>query len=362
MLQKLFSAACCVALCLGLALNAQASLFTSNGDWGLVSAEDGAAPISDVKILSGSGAAGRIYTNQTSGLPFARGAGIRMVSAYAISEAQGGIHHTGVKFADGDVLVFVSALQGSITSVGVVQTTRFAAGRAFALKFNVGTFDSRDPSTWGAGTLVAEYALKRQEDIFSGDPLGTDISIAGELTNQSSISSVAIPLTQSLFLFREQSSAGLTPGDNLLSNVDASVVPPGLVLRAESLIADIDQTLLFSDFEAFDTVALADGIQPLDAADLALLNAVAGAAGLGDLSGAGTAFATGVGGTGLTDFNPQFPPAPLDGPTGDFFATLGVDNYTAIQTVVPEPSSMVLFTLGAGGLGLYRRIRRSKKA
>jgi PEP-CTERM motif len=360
LLKKFFAAAICAAVCLGVTTNAQAILITSNGDFDLISAEDGVAPISDIKIISGAGATGRIFTNQVSGaVPFGLGSQIRTVSALAVGGATDGIQHTSVRFANGDILVIVSAIQGSITTVSASQqTATFTAGRAFAMRFAVGTFDSRNPASWAAGTVVAEYALKPQEDVFSGSPLGSDINYAAALTNQSSVNSATNAQTQGVFLFREDSQTFQTPGNNLMFNVDQSVIPPGWVFHSESLVSDIDQTLLFTDLENFELGANPGG---LNAADLGILNAFAGAAGFGDLGGAGTGFATGLGGAGVADFNPQFPPGVGDVPTGDFFATYGADNYVAVQAV-PEPSSMLLLTLGVGGLGLYRRIRGTKKA
>jgi PEP-CTERM motif len=359
-LKKLFAAAICAAACLGYSTNAQAILITSNGDFDLISAEDAAAPISDIRILSGSGATGRIFTNQVSGAtPFGLGSGIRTIAALAIGGATNGIQHTSVRFANGDILVIVSAIEGSITTVsGSQQTATFTSGRAFAMRFAVGAFDSRNPASWAAGSVVAEYALKPQEDVFSGSPLGADVNYSADLTNQSSVNSATNAQTQGVFLFREDSNLRQTPGNNLLFNVDQSVIPQGWVFHSESLVSDIDQTLLFTDLENFELGANPGG---LNAADLAMLNAVGGAAGFANLGGAGTGFATGLGGAGVADFNPQFPPGVGDTPTGDFFATYGADNYVAIQAV-PEPSSMLLLGIGAGGLGLYRRIRRTKKA
>jgi hypothetical protein len=361
MSRGLFAALFAAAFTLTMTADAKAVLITSNGDFDLVSAEDAASPISDIKILSGVGATGRIYTNQTSGAPFALGAGIRTVSAYLVGGATDGIQHTAVQFANGDRLVIITAIAGSITSVaGGDVTATFTAGRAFAVRYAVGAFDSRNPESWGSGTIVAEFALKPQEAVVSGDPLGADVNFAPFQTNQSSVNSLATQQTQGVFLFREDSQPGQTPGDNLLSNVDQSVIPPGLLFIDESLIADIDQTLLFTDLEAFEL-----GVNPggLNAADLFILNLIASLAGFADLGGAGTGFATGLGG-GVTDFNPQFPPPDLDGPTGDFFATLGVDNYVAVQAQTPEPGTMTLLGIGAamcGGFGWRRRQKNAKE-
>jgi hypothetical protein len=362
MSRGLFAALFAAAFTLTMTADAKAVLITSNGDFDLVSDEDGTAPISDIKIISGVGATGRIYTNQTSGAPFSLGAGIRTVSAYLVGGATDGIQHTSVEFADGDKLVLLTVIQGSITSVaGGDVTATFTAGRTFAIKIATGAFDSRNPETFDDGTIVAEFVLKGKEAVVSGDPLGADVTFADFQTNQSSVNSLATQQTQGVFLFREDSQPGQDPGDDLLSNVDQSVIPPGLIFHSESLISDIDQTLLFTDLEAYELGANPGG---LGAGDLAVLNAFAAAAGLLDLGGAGTAFATGLGGAATTDFNPQFPPPLGDGPTGDFFATLGADNYVAIQAIVPEPGSMTLLGLGAAlcsGFGLRRRRKNVKE-
>ncbi|MGE0375947.1 MAG: PEP-CTERM sorting domain-containing protein [Planctomycetaceae bacterium] len=359
MSRQVFAALCAAACCSLFAADANAILITSNGDFDLISNQDGVSPISDIKILSGSGSTGRIYTNQVSGAPFALGAAIRTVSAYTVAQATDGLQHQNVRFADGDQLVIVSAILGSITSVAAGATTAtFTAGRAFAVK--VGSFDSRNPESWG-GTIVAEFALKPQEDVVSGTPVGANVSFSASQTNRSSVNSGAIQQTQGVFLFREDSQQGQTPGDNLLSNVDQSVIPVGAIFDAESLIADIDQTLLFDDLEDFETVVNPGGFS---AADLAVLNAYAALAGFADLGIAGTAFATSIGGD-VRDFNPQFPNGDGGpGPNGDFFGTLGADNYVAVQASVPEPASVVLFGLGAGFCGLcaLRRRRNAKLA
>lgn len=362
MSRQMFATVCAAACCLLSTGDAHAILITSNGDFAVVSDQDGAAPISDIKIIAGQGSTGRIYTNQVSGAPFTVGSEIRTVSAYRIDGATDGIQHSGVEFADGDKLIIVSAILGTITSTsGGLVTADFTIGRAFAIKISAAGFDSRNPDSWDSGTIVAEFALKPKEAVVSG-PLGANVSFTAAQTNQSAANSAATQQTQGVFLFREDSPQGQTPGNNLLSNVETYGIPAQFI-DSESLIADVDQTLLFTDLEDWD-----DPTGPLGAADLAALNLFAMLAGFSDLSGGamlGHYFASGLGGAAVTDFNPQWPQGDGGpGPNGDFFATLGIDNYVAIQaSPVPEPTSVVLFGIGAGlcGLGALRR-RRNEKA
>lgn len=361
MLRKLVAPLCAMAFWLGFAAQSEAILITSNGDFTLVSDQDGVSPISDIEILTGGGATGRTYTNQTSaGVPFGLGADIRTISAYAVGSATDGISHTGVKFADGDLLIIVTALLGKVTTVGMggIVTATFSAGRSFAVKIAPGAYDARNPDSFDSGTIVAEFALLPQQAVLSGSPLGFNTTFAETSTNQSSVNSTSPQQTQGVFLFVEDSKAGQTPGDGLLSNVDVPPLPPGQAAIAEALIADIDQTLQLTDLEDWD-----DPTGALGAGDLTALNFYAGLAGFADLGGAGTGFATGFGGAAASEFNPQFPPPAGDGPTGDFFATLGVDNYVAVL-VVPEPGSMALLAIGAAccGLGFRRRQKNTATA
>src|SRR5262245_13614514 len=99
MLKKLFAVAFGVALCVASSQNAHAVLITSNADFELVGdapPPPGGDPLADIKIISGSGSTGNIFTNQTSGTPFSLGAGIRTVSAYAIAQATDGVQYQSV--------------------------------------------------------------------------------------------------------------------------------------------------------------------------------------------------------------------------------------------------------------------------
>ena len=216
-------------------------------------------------------------------------------------------------------------------------------------------FDPQDPSTWAGATIIAEYALKPQEPVVSGAPLGSDISFAAAQTNLSAVNVAGSQLTQGQFLFVEDSTdaqnAVANFGDDFIRNVD-DVSGPLVDKTDEAILAEIDQTLLLTALASLG----------LDGADLTVMNAFAAAAFTGageDLGGSDpiNAFASGLGGAAVTDFDAADSSSAFA--TGDFTATLGVDVHIGHQ-VTPEPSSLVLLCMGVSGLGLFGGVRRRR--
>jgi len=356
MLRSVFSAFFAAVAFTALTPDVEATFYTSNGDLAMDSSLGG-SPQSGVEIFSGSN--GRNFTNQVTGTPFSVGSEVRTVSAVSIANVTNGGFGDQVEFTNDDRVVVIGVVRGTVVSSGGVPEAKFTEGRAFVVR-GISGFNPQQPDTWNAtSTIVAEYALKPQEAVVPGSPLGTgsNISYDASMTNVSAVNTAGSQITQGTFLFREDSTddQNLDPngGDNFLSNV-ADASPVGLIKADEAIVSEIDQTLLFDDI----------ALLGLDGDDLASLNFWGSKAFFDDVSfattadlGGGNYFATGLG-SALTDFNPW----PSGVPTGDFAATQGSDNHLGHQAV-PEPGSCALFGIGicvAFGVSRKRRRKTSK--
>jgi hypothetical protein len=323
-------------------------------------------PLTNIRRLDTSG--GNVFTNQTSGLPFATGSGVRSLTASLLGTALDGEAFTPLvdnrAGTIGNDLIAISAVLGSITTGGAIAEASFTDGRTYIVSVAPGTFDPRNPSTWGwaLGTFV-ELALADPENVVPG--AGEPISFSASVMNTSSANTTASSQADGRFLFAEDSSAAqnLDPkgGDNWFT---ATTNTFGITTAFEGFVAQTSQTIEFADINAVG-VATAGGPllsgAALDAVDLAVMNAI-----FNDMlveSGllADYGFATGFGGVLSTDFNPRWPLPVGDGPTGDFRGELQTRNAFGISNV-PEPSSMVIFGLGLGIAGAYGRFGRRRKS
>lgn len=366
-LAALFAAACCLAF----TADAKAVFITSNGSVEMIDpSAAGDPPLVHIKLLDD---AGFVLTNQVSGsvvggVPTV-GSEIRSIAIGIVDQVLNGAF-TDATLPDGTDLLFVTAIRGEIVA-GPPGTALFTQGRIFALSKPALGFDNRDPDTWPTvASAFAEWDLAEVQEWLDGSPVGSAVGYPAEDVNRSGIN-VITPQTrgQGQFLFVEDSSAaqtaGATPGsapgtggDNFIRDVvDNS--PPGLVKTDEGVGVEVSQTI--ENISATDAGTFDEG--RVSATDLLVLNAFAAAAfsGVGvdlDLVAPGVqAWATGIGGAAapVTHFNPRFTSGVST--TGDFRAILDFNAHIG-HYAVPEPSSMILFGLGLGSVGLARIRRR----
>lgn len=336
--------------CLLLPTMASGAIYTSNGDFQLISPQDpDDPPINDIIRLNSS--TGNVYTNQFDGSPFAVGSEVRTVTVQRFLSA----HHISpipeeapISLPNGSFLLVFSALRGTVVVGGATPVVLFTEGRSFASGILDTTYNSLDPATWADefDARFAEYALKPQEDVIP-TPFGSPLIAPAPLTNLSAANTIGGPIGDAFILFREDSTAAQnaagafgipagSAGDDFLSNVDNVAIPPASAWT-EAIISTPQQTV--------DTTGVIGS--GFDDADLAVLNAIAMAA-------FGEVFATGLG-PGLTS-NYNVAPGTIF-LEGDFGGTLTGAVHVG-QQVIPEPSMLLVF----GGLfwlvGLLKAIRR----
>lgn len=346
----------------------QAEFVTSNGT---VQLKDGNASVVPnqpnpplIHITKLSLAGGMLYTNQITGTSFALGSTVNTIGVLKVSTAQNG-SNSPIELPDESEMVVIFALQGTIVaSSNNIVTAEYTIGRAYALSDFTGNskfFDITHPETWNFGNQFAEYALGAQQEIVNGNLAGIPAivhppaapspgagaaSATEAIVNQSGVNTLSMSSVQGRFVFLEDSTglqnAGLgfvnpglasgTTGDNFLRDV---VTVPGTPTHYEGFAPFINQTILDSPHA------------PLSVADLAALNAIAADAGF-------VYFATGLGAGPETHY--------AQGSGGDFAANISGDAYIG-YSVAPEPSSVLLASIGLGALGLFgrRRLRTNKR-
>jgi hypothetical protein len=322
---------------------------------------------------------------------------------------------TGSAVSSSGVLVGVFALQGQTNGLGANAVTFHQGVERFYLSNQA--FSPTDLSTWGlpgtasavnGGTLIGQYVLKNNSDAKStilpdqgagipgeqsnkGNPLSTT-SFANGLgptaVNNSSVPANKASITGSA-QFRDVGTVmGLgtnTPsfnqtGKDAFSNrtTDGTSIFPNTFLLPGQI----------TDFtDAFQTT----GTFPFSKADLTIANnffksaAAEGSITLPDgqvLPGANllndtfNGFATGVGSGPDTNFNDNlsFAGGTFTSTTGDFTSTTAFNEIIPTQEptpftttsssathTIPEPASMLLWGLIAGGGGLYGALRRRRR-
>lgn len=281
-------------------------------------------------------------------------------------------------------LVAVFALAGS---VGSGTSTIFTAATGRIGLFSIGGtlvsngYNEFNPLTWGAvnaaGTVlltpVAVWDLKPPEPVIdlgvgvpSGGGPGGVFNLSPAQVNQISVNTAVGSANQGFFLFRETqnstfaSSPGALSGNSFVTVIgNPPIVPPGTSFLDEGIVSRIDESYRRAVAAITGSISGGPGSAGFDA-----LNTIASVlGGLPVLTGGspGQAFATAFGGIGNsggsgTSYNPSGGTPVPD--TSDLFFTLGTTTGVGTQVVVPEPSSVVLYSLMTAGLGLFSGLRR----
>lgn len=325
------------AICLAFTSNAEALYLTTNGDVALDSSAATSPPLNDVKSFSSPTTSSKVYTNQYTGSGFVAGM-IRTVVIQRLESAANLDVHTLLREpGDPETLAVyaVTALEGTLAA-GVV---RYSAGALMVIT-GARTLDPTDPSSFSMAEILGAYALSPPDAVASG-PFGSPgVLVPAPLMNTSTVVFPPATALANLLFGEDLIPTFITNVKDPLSGVPLPIDVEGLYVQA-----------LQVEIETIDLVR--------DAADIAFLNAAAAAAGLSDLGGAGTAFATGIG-LAPTDYGPTGPTPGVS--SGDFHGRVQATAYIVAQSAVPEPTSMVLFGIGAGlyGFGARRRRRAEK--
>lgn len=357
MLRQVIGLSLCATVSLVLTGDVKAAYFTTNGDVVLNAVPAGPLPnppLENVTEFSGSTSVSKVYTNQTSGVPFGSG-NVRTVSFQLITGAVDGLPYSSLTDpATGNPVYAITAVNGSIGPPGVAD---FSAGELFIV--SAAGADPRNPSTFSGASILASYALGPDTTVFAG-PAGAPIgTVSPPKTNTSGISTID----------------PLRPDGNLLFTENTS--GPGFITNSDD--AYLDEEGLFILFEQ-RTFEFASGLDPdngggagtIDGGDLTQLNFWADLAGLSDLgaddgaaafvdpTAGANAFATGLGaGSDAKTFIASG--APGSGTeSGDFYAL--VESTAYIVGTTPEPGSTALFCIGLAAAGFIGRRRRQTQS
>lgn len=263
--------------------------------------------------------AGRLFTNQLTGSPLQPGGTVRTVGITTLNSVTTPSIQSLVVGDPSSLVSVFFAVEGTITGTG---TAAFSSGSLFFASQPdgppVGDFDFGDPSTWDFASqqIFGKFDLLPAKPILNGtDPASLGFAASKDVVNTSAVNGIA-GNGDGVFVFSED----LSVAPDFLSNVIDGFIFEGLAIETDQVL----------------TAPIA-----LDSDDLGVLNDIAEAA-----FGPGEFFETG-------DYNPSG-----DGSTGDFTATLGATGY--VLTAVPEPSSLSIFALMAGGVCFRRSNRRAK--
>jgi hypothetical protein len=322
----------------------------------------------NVITISGvTSSAGELFTN-TFGPGATAGTNSIVTVGVNLQATTGGFGLSGGGIAtntyNGNTVVAVFALASNNANPnaggpGVFQAT-YNAGRAALFELTpaqVAAFKPGDPTTWGVvsggklNTPIAVFSLVPQQNVsFVAPGNGTGIfNLLQQQVNLSSVNLGTVTNLQSNFVLTVDNSLASTSKGTYIT-VQGVPVIPGDVVGATGIVTRADSAL---------------DLNP-SSPDIATLNAIASQLGLlPSVDGvAGDSFAS-IGKGQPTDFVPAKTFADAQA-TGDFEESLGLTTAPgAFETPpggnVPEPASVVLWSLMAGSAGLYVVVRRRSK-
>lgn len=325
-------------------------------------------PLLDIRRVDASG--GSVFTNQTSGAPFSLGGEVRTLAASLLGTAIDSEAFTPLKdnraATLGNDLVQVLAGFATITTGGAIAEATFTAGRVYIISVAPGSFDPRNPSTWGwalgAGVLAEFDLVTPPLSVSPG--AGESLAFDSSVMNTSSANTTSSNQGEGRFLVQEDSTAAQNAiakgGDDWITVTSNT---SGKIQEYEGFVLQTFQTIEFADINAVG-VATAGGPvlsgSSLDAVDLGIMNLIYNDMRVKEGLVADYGWATGFGGAAPTDWNPRWPGPAGDGPTGDFRAQLQT-RMAFGASAVPEPGSLVVFGTVFGVASLFG-IRRRRKA
>lgn len=352
LLKRLLAVALAAAVCLGFAGQASAGYALTNTNLNanvpVLAGGTGTAPLPGVTYIDVTNL--RFWTN-TFAVNSNGTADVRTVFAGTLSAA-----HDNVSYSP---ILGPGTATTSMTILGAVQGTASPlSGGNFLLDIQKGGFglyasskaiNDADPTTWTTPntptTAFATFTLAPKGAVFPGAPGNTGASAqfsdTASVTNQSSINSTDASKSQGTVLFNNSTGAStfLLPG-----SVSGAPQPPS------GLIATFGQKI-----ETTVTTANAGNGGTFSSTDLGILNGI-------QMTYTSLQWATGVGGTATSNWNPTFTKnssGQLISANGDFRATAQGAELNPFAAV-PEPSSIVLMGMGLGSLALAIRRRKNQ--
>lgn len=346
MIRKLLITGLCAAIGLVFAPGARAAYLTTNGTIQMMSPfpdplQTGAnPPLTEITQLSAG--SGRIFTNQIDGLVgFAPGSTVRSIGTFSITQALNG-DNLPVLLPDGTPMVAIFAVEGKITA-DPNPTALFTGGSVWLtsrVTDNPGGFNRDNPLSWNFDDVFAKFDLLPPETILPGSLFGVEggaIAAPKSSVNKSSVNLMA-GSNDGIFVFGED--LAFTPGGGFSNPGLGTFVGPAWLRDVENnqgqTVGNLEAIASFTDQTVNATVVT------LTAAHIAELD---------------TIFLAAYGVTGAFSGGNGYTPTPFGALTGDFNADLSSENYIITAVVVPEPSSLLLLGIGAGGLGSYFRMR-----
>jgi len=155
-------------------------------------------PLLEIEIIV---ATGREFSNTTG---FGLGADVDVLTGNLITVMKDGVDFTPILSANNKQLVVIGAVRGEITNVVSGGIATMDEGRLLLTEIDFGTFDSLDISTWGFGSIIAEWEIKPKEAVATDN--GFAISFSEGEVNEFSFNSTTPNQLQGRLLFREDST------------------------------------------------------------------------------------------------------------------------------------------------------------
>jgi hypothetical protein len=347
---------------------AQADFYTSKSTIDVNGETPGGTPvgppvINGIQVVEGGG---RLFTNSyavtVDGVVLVRTVGAVLIDQI-IRDPGSNVNDVEGPGSSTTTLLVAFAIDGHTISATEALFTSGGFGIWIA-----GEFDSDDPTTWfdDFSNPLYKAVLVDGQDIIvgDGDTLGGNspgdvVFTASEVNVSAANSGSPGALAQGKFLFYEEDDPVPDDYDDQNGTSDQTEFLDVSGAAIEAIFSIVNQT--------FGSAALSSSLLNADtpgggtaAAKQAVINAIAAYFGLSLLDDGGgntgnfAAFGAGAG--NALDYRPTG--SGVNSP-GDFSATISVQSYPG---AVPEPSSLVLLSVGSLVGGLYHRNRRKKAA
>jgi hypothetical protein len=370
MLRKNVLLGCAIVLALGAQVQADPINLTELAQFNRAGEPTPGVGTPQVAIYSGAGGISNV--NQYTGAPVAQGALFKVIAAVPISNVTTSAFNVPantVQTATGDgantngQLIQIFAIQGHIVSnVGGLVTASLDNGVMRTFQVAGGTFSKTDLSTWGfGGTVFDEKLIKpffngASEAIAKGNVASNNTSVSGLGPGHADL------ITATVISGSNPSGTLLNingTGPDMFFNRTQDGVLPGSTVKNGSAI-DFQEVFQLSSDPTFNITAnpnnltVANNIfQSFSAEDGLLLDG-------------GFQFATTFNNAAdPKSYNPNLTGTGTN--TGDFASSVIADTGTPTieaeqnTIAVPEPASMVVWGLIAGGGCLYRVVRRRNR-
>ncbi|MCI0461669.1 MAG: hypothetical protein L0Z62_32360 [Gemmataceae bacterium] len=339
-----------VALACGT--SAQADFFTQLASINEAAA-GGPGVVTNVRLFNGTTSGGGSFGNY-----FQAPGGVTVPNGTA-PMVGGEVHIVGADFVTGysrpafqqsnyggNKVVAVFALKATIESIAggtLVAHLTEGAFRFYASPDGSGTFDPTHPTTWGAtnaaGTMLlsslADYILKPDENVLQGHPDAFGQPFAANMVNRTAVNASQSQFTDGNALFQEvRDPQGFIDATTAVIPGNLEVANEGLFTTVRDLNVDALELASFVGFTA---------------ADRAALNTIYA-------SFVGSSVFANFGAGDSTDYLPNGNPLF----NGDAALRSGTTGVPGVQPI-PEPTALLLCSVGLACLGAYNGLRRYRK-